>query len=49
MGPGDTGEGDGPLRWMGSVEIIEIEIGIAIGIEEIWVLDTRNRMSIVFR
>jgi hypothetical protein len=29
--------------------IIEIEIGIAIGIEEIWGLDTRNWMSIVFR
>ena len=26
-----------------------IQIGIAIGIEELWHLDTRNWMSIVFR
>ncbi len=47
-----AGESGSPrilARKLVRVGIIEIEIGIAIGIEEIWGLDTRNWMSIVFR
>jgi hypothetical protein len=42
-------KGNGCFAAERGVGIIEIEIGIAIGIEEIWGLDTRNWMSIVFR